>query len=621
VPRFEQSHGAAPVIFEVEVRGAIVETVTHKRGQAPRYARTRYTTPAQAMSAYVSLIERKKKAKFVEAGSSRLLAPVAAPGSSLMVDELFRAGDPRVLDEVLSSTNDKKLGALAQPWFTDTRPEMRTALLRYVEDGCDRIGHRLLVKRLFKLAESKGDDELMARFMVAFDRLVRRFATNGRLVSDPTVPENAAGESERFSRSTRRYLARRAFRYFRKLGKSDPARVGRAMRIALPLYRDEHLDTPEKLLDAWSLVHALYAWSHVIVRDSRGVRVAPGRSLGELAPAPYWPAVFEGRDDLLAMLAVARSRTVRVWTIAWLRKKYGAELAGVDVATVRPLLASPHDEVALFGAELLRTARGMELLPIDEWLSLLRIESVDVAPHIVAAFEKNVAPKRVSLEQAIDLACARIAAVAELGLRWAKEKKPESPMDLAAVARIAHATVAHVRVDGAKWFLELLDASPHRKPEHLREMFDSRFPDVRALAIEHVKAKPLGESGIPLWFALLESPYDDVRAIVVQNAQAWQKDAGSSEIEHLASTVLLAVHRGASTKLVMLRRIAERAAERPAEAGRLLSIMSLALRSIRSPERVGALTAIARAAITSDEFRAAVKKHLPYLFIDTQVSA
>src|SRR5205823_5641693 len=117
------------------------------------------------------------------------------------------------------------------------------------------------------------------------------------------LPDRTTGESDRFSRATRRYLARRAFGYFRKTGKSDPARVGRAMRIALPLYRDANLDTPEKLLDAWSLLHALYAWSPVISRDSRGVRVAPGKSLGELAPAPYWPKAFEGRDDLLAMLA------------------------------------------------------------------------------------------------------------------------------------------------------------------------------------------------------------------------------------------------------------------------------------------------------------------------------
>jgi hypothetical protein len=152
-------------------------------------------------------------------------------------------------------------------------------------------------------------------------------------------------------------------------------------------------------------------------------------------------------------------------------------------------------------------------------------------------------------------------------------------------------------------------------------MFDSRFEDVRALAIAYVGKKPPGADGVALWFALLESPYDDVRALVVKSAETWQKDAGPDEIEHLASTVLLAVHRGAKTKQSMLRRIADRAVERPADAHRLLPVLSVALRSVRPPERAGALTAIARAAVASDELRAAVAQHLPDLAVSTQVSA
>jgi hypothetical protein len=266
VPRFEltRSEGSPPTVFEIEARGALVETVTQKPDDTPRYSVTRYSTPNQAEEACSRAIEQKTKARYVAAGDSQMLAPAfGGGGSSLLLDEMFRAGDPRLLDEVLASTEAKKLGALAQPWFQDTRPAMREALLHYVEDGCERIGHRLLVKRLFKLAEEKGDDQLMARFMVAFDRLARRYAVLRRdtwnagpkhlLVSDPAVPERDedthAGLS-RFSRATRRYLARRAFRYFRKIGKADAARAGRAMMVALPLYRDAHLDTPMKLLDA-----------------------------------------------------------------------------------------------------------------------------------------------------------------------------------------------------------------------------------------------------------------------------------------------------------------------------------------------------------------------------------
>lgn len=119
----------------------------------------------------------------------------------------------------------------------------------------------------------------MAHFMVAFDRLTRRYAverntydrgTFGKttvLCSDPLVPgrihaKDRRGkprqvETPRFSRATRRYLARRAFRYFRAIGRADRARYGRAMRLALPLYEDRHLDAAVRILDSWALVHVL----------------------------------------------------------------------------------------------------------------------------------------------------------------------------------------------------------------------------------------------------------------------------------------------------------------------------------------------------------------------------
>src|SRR5262249_5650899 len=144
-------------------------------------------------------------------------------------------------------------------------------------DGCDRPEHKALVKRLFKLAEKKGDDEAMGHFMIAFDALAGRMllqvgarwdavkreaipvmGLRGNLSVPERLAKNKQGKhetSERFSRSTRRYLARRAFRYFRRIGRTDVARYGAAMRRVLPLYRDEALSTPEKLLDAWGLMH------------------------------------------------------------------------------------------------------------------------------------------------------------------------------------------------------------------------------------------------------------------------------------------------------------------------------------------------------------------------------
>lgn len=637
-------------IFEIEQRGSTVETCVLKHGKRPKHASSRYASAAQAEAVVRATIARKLAGKYVEVGSVQLLAPTqvmaGGAGSTLLLDELFHGGDgSRFLDEVLGCHGHQKLTTLAEPWIADARPEMRRALLEYVDDGCDRWFHRGLVKHLFKAAERNQDDELMAHFMVAFDRLTRRYAVErttyergafGKvtvLCSDPLVPARSHdeapaakqrhAETPRFSRATRRYLARRAFRYFRTIGRTDRARYGRAMRLALPLYQDQHLDTPVRILDSWALVHVLYAWSPVLHRVPTGINVAKGRSLAELSPAPYFKDAWQGvLLDLLEMLAAARSRTVRVWTIAWLETHHATDLDAIDVNAIRPLLLSMDPDVARFGSKWFRRAQGLATLAVADWLELLRTENLDVAPVVVEAFEKNVSPKRLSLVQIVDLTGARIAAIGELGLRWAKDAvrasaKAVSAQDLTTLARIASAPVEQVRTDGARWLLEILDAAPEKRPEHLRDLFDSRFADVRALAKDYLEARKVAD--VPLWFALLESPFDDVRALVVKHAESWQAQAGIGEIEHLALTVLLAVHRGAGAKQSMLRHMADRAAGRPDEAERLLSVLAIALRSVRPAERVGALAALARAAIEHEPLRAAVSRHIPELSISGEV--
>jgi hypothetical protein len=633
-------------VWEIELRGNVVETCTFEEGRKPRIATERHRSPADAERAYHAEISQMGRRGYKETGPSRVLTPArpSAGGSSLMLDELFAAGDPRFVDEVLACDSDKKLATLADRWFSDPRPEMRRGLLAYVDDGCDRFGHKPLVKRLFKKAEAASDDELLGRFMVAFDRFVRRSIVRRRtwhsdggygvrvvFAADATLPLKLAKgtAAPRFTRRTRAYLARRAFRYFRRLGRQDALRFGRVVREALVRYTDEHLDAPERILDAWSLVHVLYGWSPVLVRRAHGVVVAEGRTIGELQPAPYFPAAFQGVfEELLDMLAAARARVVRAFTVTWLEKEYKNDLDGLPAARLRPLLASPYDEVSTFAAARLERAKGLETLPIADWLELFAIKNLDIVPLVVAAFEKYVAPKRVSLAQCADLAMAGVASIADLGLRWAKEKPLKSAEDLGLVARIAQAPVERVRREATRWLLELFESSPLRRAEHLRDLFDSKWPDVRAEASAYIEKQKDQQANLPLWFALLESPYDDVRALLVRHAEAWQKSAGPEELEHLAASVLLAVHRGSTTKAALLRKLADRTVAAVAEADRLFPVLALALRSVRGPERIGALSAVTRAVMSATRerasdgrvLRAAVERHIPELSIGTQVS-
>ena len=52
-----------------------------------------------------------------------------ASASSLLLDEMYEAGDERFVGEVLASTAGKKLKALAPRWYQDQRPFARRALL------------------------------------------------------------------------------------------------------------------------------------------------------------------------------------------------------------------------------------------------------------------------------------------------------------------------------------------------------------------------------------------------------------------------------------------------------------------------------------------------------------
>lgn len=556
-----------------------------------------------------------------------------AGASSLLLDEHFAAGDPRFFDEVIASTAARKLKALAGRWYEDRRPFAREALLRYIDDGCDRAHHRALVKGLFKLAERAGDDEAMAHFLVAFDRLVkRRFRTADRwdarrrkyektilVEPDKTIRLTSRSENDpRFSRRTRRYLQRRALRYFRKLGSQDRARYGRAIRLALALYRDEHLDVPQKLLDAWGLMHALYHRSPVLSRVPRGIVLAPGRALSELAPAPMHPGAWqECLGDLVTLLKKAQSRTVRAFALDLLRSEYSLSLHTIPVLRLRALLLSPHEEVQTFAAELLRNARDIHLLPIADWLELLTVESPAALDMVCELVAKHVSPARLSLAECVSLGCQRPAPVAELGLSWAKGKRIATEADLVTLLGFAKAEAPSVRDPAVRWVAEALEKSLATRPEHVRELLDSKHSDVRGHALELLVRDPRFRDAPLLWAALAESPYEDVRAFLVRHLEGRSAASRPGSMRHVWATVLLGIHRGSRTKRRALSQVAAAVSGEPDQAEELLPLLGIALRSVRPPERRAALAAVAAAAARAPALLEALARKLPEVRIES----
>lgn len=641
------------------------------RGSDPVVERERtrkLSSEEQALQQVFRQISRQKRRGYVLVGPCRLLTeggstPQAAP-SSLWLDEAYASEDPRYLEELLRFDKVEKLGSLAARWIADTRPFARRTLLAYIDDGCDRYGHKALVKRLFKLAEERTDDELMAHFMVAFDRLnartlVKRWGTQVMLV-DPTVPDklraargkDAKPSLPRFTHATRRYLARRAFRYFRRIGHRDVARYGRAMRYALALYKDEHLSTPMRLLDAWGLVNALYSHSDVLLFGGR-VTVATGRTLAELRPAPRFPAAYDGVfGELVPMCAKAGARPVRAFVLDLLRSRYSAELARLTIDELRVLLTSPHEEAQELGATLLRSAKGAEKLRVEDWLALLEIPNQEIVAQVCEAVLKHVSPGRVSLEQAVALASSGSAPVARVGLSWAEQKPVKTADDLACVLRLSRAKVADVRADATRW-IDRLFAQPTLpvQAEHLRELFDAPFEDVRKAGLSLLRDDPRFAGDNSLWWAIGESPWADVQAFALQQAVRWlaaptpsasatapeptapaamisaapgapaKKSGRAATKQQFLATVVLAVHRGSGAKRRALEHMAGEVARRPSESEDLLPLIGHLARSVRSAERAVALASLARAVAERPELRASIEALVPGLSLGAEVTS
>lgn len=587
--------------------------------------------------------------------------------SSLLIDEFYEAGDDRFVDEVLKSASEKKLKSLADRWYRDPRPFARRALFRYVDDGCDRPHHRPLVKALFKLAEAAGDDELMGHFLVAFDALSRRdlvkrtgydWQTRSTyeewvLQNDRTVQARARREGSykqpklskegyvlfrplpRFSRVTRQYLQRRAWRYFRNLARRDRQRYGRALRAALTLYRDERLAKPERLIDAWGLMHALYYGSPVLVRAPRGITVSSGRTLAELQPAPYQPDAWRDCcNEVIALAMQANSRTVRQFALGLLRTVYAQEMKGRPISELRTLLRSTHEEVQTWAVELLQSASGLHELALKEWLELLEIENPLALPLLCELVEKTVSPERLTLEQCLQLACQRAAPVAELGLKWIKGRRDANVGNLHVLVRLARAETPTVRKAAIDWVSQLLVVADAASPELVRELLDSRFADVREQALGLMdRDRRFGEATV-LWSAMAESPYADVRERLVRRlqqvtgdrAELFAADDGNSLdgrqlLQHVWATTLLAVHRGGRARQTATRQLADRIVHHPDEASALLPLLGHTLRSIRPPERRAALASLCSAAHLAPALREEINRQVPELaFVGEEVA-
>src|SRR5579871_1056536 len=101
-------------------------------------------------------------------------------GQMLLAEEYFASENPAFLETLRQVNQPKSLAGLADRWKKDPRPWARQQIFAYLTEPFDCPGHQPVIKHLFKHAEEIKDNELMAAFLVAFDRQVRRRIHNKR---------------------------------------------------------------------------------------------------------------------------------------------------------------------------------------------------------------------------------------------------------------------------------------------------------------------------------------------------------------------------------------------------------------------------------------------------------
>jgi hypothetical protein len=252
---------------------------------------------------------------------------------------------------------------------------------------------------------------------------------------------------------------------------------------------------------------------------------------------------------------------------------------------------------------------------------MLRIDNPIALPLLCEMVEKTVSPGRLSLAQCVELACARPAPVAELGLRWARQKPVDDAAALSAALGVAAAGAPRVRAAACAWVAELIGASAFAAAEHLRVLCDARFADARAAGLALVDKDARFRESTVIWAALAESPYEDARAFLVAHLAERQRAFGPETLRHVWASTLLAVHRGGRAKRVALGQIAARVAKHPAEAESLVPLLAIALRSVRAPERRAALAAVASAALREPVVARAVERFVPEMKIALEATS
>lgn len=562
----------------------------------------------------------------------------------LLAEEQLSAGVDAFVETIRGMKEPKALAGLAERWKNDPRPWARKMIVHYLGLPFDKPGHQVVVKRLFKAAETRADDEVMARCLMAFDRLVRRVRgihtqwdrVARRVIHSEVLrtPHNVflptqskhltAKRLEKFrlfKYRTRYYLQRRVWRYFRKLGFKDGARYLAAISPALAAFQDADLAAGENLLDSWSLMHALHGECEAVDFTALRAVLKEGRTLADLRPAPafsrHWRTTG-GVAAALELVGAAQSRVVRTWAIAW-HQELGKTIAvSPSAELLLRLIAHADEEVQRYGARLLAECAEAANWPLDTWLRLLKCENPSVSQLLCDAFLKHVRDDRVTLAQRVEIAMAKATPIARLGLRLLEQTPPRDAAERGVIAGLWRAQCLGIGGDIGRWALAQLGTAEVYDMPLVSRFFDSANAGIREGAWAWMEgANSPGWPDASLWSRLVETPYPDLRGRMIDalTVRADKPPMNAQDLAPVWTSVLLDVNRGGRQKLKALRQIASALKDSP-ESTTLLPVLAATVRSIRGPEARSALAAVMTLLAARPELEAAVSAALPELVLN-----
>jgi hypothetical protein len=589
-------------------------------------------------------------------------AGMAASGQPtfLMVEECFEHQDGRFLELLRWPYQPARLAAFADRWKRDPRPWAREQKFAYLRQPLSVPGHQPVVKRLFKQAEEQGDHELVGAFLVSFDRLVRRrrrkriryeylpesrqllhheeerieLPRNSLIGHNPT--EKIAGRKGEltqsywdpsrdygqrlFSYATRRYLRRRAWRYFRRLAKRDALAYVREIAKALARFEEIDFKHGEDLLESWGFMNACFRGHSALRFTPAAVKLVEGRSLAELSAAPYRPQVWqtpEAAEILFQLLLRAGSRPVRTWARQMLEQFQASVLTQITPERLLMLLENDDPELQQFGANLLSQSTGAANWPIATWLKLLETKDQSALAIVCEQFQRHVRKDRLDLMQCLSLATARSAPVARLGLAFLKEQSIITSEDRRRLVGLRQARCGAVGGELAAWACSVVGTRETYDREVVVALLDCLMVEIRQGAWQWLAAGPPIPNDPVLWCRLLETPYEDLRLAIVDHLQhkASLPGTSSKDLTPIWTAVLVGVHRGGRQKQKAIDQMARAMVACGEQTNELLPVLTVAVRSIRKPEMRAGLAAIASLVDHRPDLEPLITRELPELIL------